>query len=250
MIYVIDEYIFERKNRKIIDRGSEKTCYDCGDYVLLETGAYNKETLEQKYKDTLDVKMILNNLDVNSVEIIDCKKEKNKLYILEKKIVGDYIQKKDSESCFGNYICDYICRLNNLSKKRILKKFVKDYFTIVDNGLFIDHGSVSNFLFDGNNIHFLDISKGSCCEKDKIFYYVFSKLIYFDFDSVDSIEFDFVFDIISSIINIYNKLIEVYKELGYSKDMYTNGVDISNSKFLEKKLELFVEKIGGKQKVL
>ena len=122
MIYVIDEYIFERKNRKIIDRGSEKTCYDCGDYVLLETGAYNKETLEQKYKDTLDVKMILNNLDVNSVEIIDCKKEKNKLYILEKKIVGDYIQKKDSESCFGNYICDYICRLNNLGKKRILKK--------------------------------------------------------------------------------------------------------------------------------
>lgn len=150
-----------------------------------------------------------------------------------------------NRNCNVNYIDNYIDRLSKLNNSKILKKFVQDYFEIINNGLSIDPARPDNFLFDEEyGVGFVDIGRlYGTYDKKLICYYIIRNIIYFDVVEIDSISMDQVIKVSDNIIEIYYKLVNVYKELGYSGDFYSLSVNGSIYDYINKRIGLLIDKI-------
>lgn len=251
----IDDCIKNKSDDLIIGRGAYKNCYDFNNCVLLETCHLEENDLDNYIKNLDYLKNKLDNMFVNSFKIYDYKIFNNRVYILENKVKGDFLQevsddylflrKKEDINRTSNYIKKYINRLLLLNNKKILEKFVCDYFEILNNGLFVDASRPNNFLFDLEvGVSFLDISKlDNEYNKEFVFYYIFKNIIYFESNKCDFIEFDLLNDIVFSIIDIYFKLISVFKSLGFNKNMYINTPNGKMSDYLVNKIKVFIDKL-------
>lgn len=254
----IDDFIKAKSFSKIIGRGASKNCYDFDNFVLLETGHLPEKKVFEKLEDIIYTKDTLDKISVRSYKILDYKVVNDRIYILETKVNGDLIQKIDKNYNFlldgeifeknsrSDYIDDYICRLCQLNNKNILKNFVLDYFKIIDSGLFVDASKPSNFLFDENiGISFIDIDKlnGEYDER-YIFFYIIYNITYFKFSKIKDISMDDVVNVSSYITDIYCKLIEIYKELGYGKEMYSYTPSGTLDEYITEKIRLFISNVN------
>ena len=225
----IDYYISNIGSVKVLGGGFEKKCYDFGDYVLLESRYLSSFKVEDEKKKQFNIKRILDNISVNSYEIIDIKSVSDKVYILENKVKGMPLQ--DIRVGIDSSI--YINRLKELNDFNILKKFVIDFINIIDSGLSIDPSTPNNFLFDGNNIYFIDLGLSNNIDKKYICFYIIHNIIntYCDIKDIEDI------DVISFNINdIYNKICSIYIELGYSSDMYSFSPNGLICDYIERKI--------------
>lgn len=233
----IDLCINDISEDKLIGSGYEKKCYDFGDVVLLESRYLSKNKLESEKNDILIMKKILDSIDVNGYKIFDYKIFNDKLYILESKVSGSVLQ---DDSLKGT-IDEYIIRLGELDNYLILKKFVMDCFTILNNGLSIDFGRPNNFLFDKEKgISFIDLSVAeNSFDFKNLCFYIFYDLIYTHFDARNREEYE----IISNYYhNIYDKLCSIFIELGYDASMYSMSPNGTISSFIERKLDRLYNK--------
>ena len=227
----IDFYISNISDDKIIGSGFEKKCYDFIDVVLLESRFLTKRMVDSELKKISRIKEILDFIDVNSYKIYDYKVFNDKLYILENKVKGSSLQNID----FNFSVNDYIEKLDELDNYNILRKFVSDSFTILNNGLYIDFGKPNNFLFDKENgISFIDLS---VCDSEfdlkYVCFYIFYNLIYThcDIENLDN------YNIISSYYySIYDKLCSIFIELGFKNEMYSMSPNGTIMSFIERKL--------------
>lgn len=227
----INYYIDNISDDKLLGDGFEKKCYDFGDVVLLESRYLNSNQVLDEKKKVLSIKSILDRIKVNSYKIFDYRIISDKLYVLVSKVKGDSLQ----DTRIGIDSSIYINRLKELDDFYILKKFVIDYMNIVDNGLSVDPSSSSNFLFDGECVHFIDLGLFNNVDRKYICFYILHNIInvYCDFsdDEVEVISF--------YINNIYNKLCSIYISLGYNIDMYSFSPNGKICEYIDKKINSF-----------
>ena len=110
----IDDCIKNKSDGLIIGRGAYKNCYDFNNYVLLETCHLEENDLNNYIKNLDYLKNKLDNMFVNSFKIYDYKIFNNRVYILENKVKGDFLQEVSDDYLF-------------LRKKEDIKK-VMDFF--------------------------------------------------------------------------------------------------------------------------
>ncbi len=237
----IVSYINGISDNRLIGKGYEKKCYNFGNVVLLESRYLTKKNIDDEVENTAKVKSVLDSIDVNSYKIYDYKIYNDKFYILESKVFGDALQSID----FDNDISVYIDRLKVLDNIDILKKFVSDCFLILDNGLNIDFGMPSNFLFDGNKISFIDLGVGdNSIDRRYVCFYILHNLIftYSDVNCDDDIS-----KISFYIHSIYKKLVLVFKDLGYTEEMYSFSPNGDIMSFIDRKISRF--KLNSNNKI-
>lgn len=232
----IDFFIKNISDDKIIGRGFEKNCYDFDNVVLLETRYLTSNSIENKMKNILIVRDILNKIDVNGYKIFDFKIYNDKLYVLESKVKGSSLQ----DTSIGLDSSIYINRLKQLDDFDILRKFVNDYFLIIDNGLSVDAGRPTNFLFDDKiGVSFIDLSVADePIDKKYICFYILYNIIYTHCDIKNADDITLISFYIKSI---YMKLISIYKELGYDESMYNSTPNGTVDDFIIRKISRFIK---------
>ncbi|MGM9849593.1 MAG: hypothetical protein ACI31V_01690 [Bacilli bacterium] len=228
----IDYYINNISDDKLIGGGFEKKCYDFGDFVLLESRYLNGNQIDNEKSKVINIKNILDRLNINSYKIFDYRVVSDKIYVLENKVKGGPLQ--DTRVGIDSNI--YINRLKELDNFDILKKFVSDYLSIIDSGLSIDPSNPNNFLFDGSSIHFIDLGLFNNVDKKFVCFYIMHNIIntYCDINDIEDV------DIISFYINdIYSKVCSIYVELGYNDSMYSFSPNGLISEYIDRKISKF-----------
>lgn len=229
----IDFYINNITDDKLLGKGFRNKCYDFGNVVLLQSRYLSSNEFESCLEEVSGVKDILDRIDVNSYKIIDFKILNDRLYVLESKVKGVSLQ--DTGVSINSSL--FINRLRELDNYVILKKFVSDYLTLVDNGIYIDPGTPNNFLFDGNCVGFIDLGL-SCDTFDKkyICFNILRNIMYTYCIINDSSEVDIISFYIDSI---YNKLCSIYMELGFDSTMYSFSPNGLICDYIERKINCF-----------
>lgn len=228
----INYYITETKKMTPISSGTGKKCYDFGDVVLLES-------IDMEPNEMIEKLIQIKKLGINSYEILAQKEKKGKYYILESKVKGTPIQeyypkiisiltKEDIETNYKterNYVQQYLNRLKEISENYDhLKKFVDDYFKLIELGIFVDSSKTNNIYYDDNyGYSFLDLQIASFTVDPKmIFHYIFY-MISWCYSNIFSEE-----DIITEQIYltiIINQLKQICLELQKDPQKYFKNFD-------------------------
>ncbi len=153
---LIEKYIQASKRMDASVRGSNKKCYVFGDVVLLK-GLFTGDNNE-KYKKK-ERKELLKQSGVNVCRTIDILIEDNIEYELQERAKGEILYYyKMAYTPEGKR--KFLSVLDSLSNQDIsfYKKFLEDWYKILDMGFDVDPSKCSNFFYDGKSICFIDLN--------------------------------------------------------------------------------------------
>ena len=186
-IIPIDDRINEVDKDKAENSGTSKQCYNLGDVILLKG---NFEFNQDNYY----FNNMLNNMGIKTPRVIAMQKKKDTNYVLEERVEGQPIQEyipnkiypmNTTEDIVNNYSIEkeyvrkYLDRLKELSEKpNVLGKFADDYFSILENGGFVDPSKTTNFIYNEKGISFIDINLRKNKTPINDYYYVFHYIMY------------------------------------------------------------------------
>jgi hypothetical protein len=229
----IDYYIENISSFKLLGKGFQSSCYDLGDFVLLESRYLNYNQISYKLSELEKLKKILTEIDVNTYRISDYKVCNDKIYILESKVMGEPLHDLTPDIDSSVFI-ERLMQLNNYS---ILYKFLLDYFVLCDKNIYVDAGSCKNFLFDGNSVGFIDLSlSDDYISKKYVCFYIIRNILqtYCNINDVSDVS------LISFYVNsIYDKLCNICISLGCDMDLYTLSPDGFIEDFIHRKVLKF-----------
>ena len=159
---MIEKYIEFSKKMDPIGSGSNKKCYVFDNVVLLKGDFVNPESDLIK-KEKLD---ILKNNGVNVCRILDNLKINDIRYELQEKAKGNELFNFNLVRNPSGHQ-RFLETLDSLSKQDIsfFKKFLEDWYNILQMGFDVDPSKSTNFFYDGESICFIDLNITNNSEK-------------------------------------------------------------------------------------